>query len=344
MSRASDVALGRALLLAGGVLAAGCKSREASLPPDALPPAVRADSDVAATVAAESDAEAAPECALDASAIDAVLEVRDDTQHWAGAHIADYTPSVWLHVTGATPTIERKLFAVPDIEPIDGCHAEVTGGVAAFACARGDHPTARLTVTAGGLELTITRAASPLRTEIVDPGRCARVSVKALVQATSIEERTAHQTRYLQWSPTDARQPEIVGPGFDPFKGIARDHRAMIPARAPERCADAGPGPTVVVELVVPTHPGHRDVVLSVPSLSLRESLELGGDTCEARVYPRSAIAVARCYSECQVVQRAVFVEHDELLWRRPHVMHSQPEPPPVLLPCHATVRFVVRP
>jgi hypothetical protein len=303
-----------------------------------------------AVATASADASTAPppapssRCPADVPTVEAVLQVRNDVKGPRAARIADYVPSVWLHVSGAAGIPDRKLFSVPDIEPIDGCHAEAVGDVASFACERGDHPTARVTGTARGIELAVTRPGSPASMESLAQGSCATVKVESVRVAGPVVDTPSAQ--YLQWAPDDAREPSKHGGGFDPFEGVAADRRKVLPARFPGRCADAGAGSPTSIELMVRRAASGRgnEVVLTVPAVSLRETLDVSGDSCEVRAYPRSGIAVARCYTQPDpsVMQRTLFVDHDELSWRYPYPMHARPDPPPVLLPCHAAIRFVV--
>jgi hypothetical protein len=285
-------------------------------------------------------------CASDGGEIRATLVVGYDDSAPASspATFANYVPVVRLRVSRGTHVEEeRRLFGLPDIEPIDACHAEAERTVATFSCDRGEHPSARLAVGATGIELTVSRPGSPKTTELLSPDACGAVSVLSLQADDTGSALDGGLQRYAQWTPTDARDANAGGSHFDPFEGIAAAHRKLVQGRSPERCRDAGPGPTVTIVLAVPHHPASETgVTISAPQLGLREPLWIGGpgESCDAREYPRSAIAAVRCYDsrEFTVHQVTIFAEHDDLQWG-----FRKTGPPVVLLPCNARIEFVVR-
>lgn len=307
----------------------------------------------------------APVCAPATAPSGAALEV-GSREGAFDVRLDDYVPRVRLRVWRDGRSItERELFSLPDIEPIDGCHANETESDVDFACARGDHPGAHLSLTADGPVLTITHPGTSPVTEALGPASCVGLSMSSSELAPALAGPGS--VRYEQWSPAESGTRPAASPpegglqslaavtARGPFSTIASEleersmwRRRRAVASAPERCADAGAGPARTVDVVVwqtgPRHPpgqlASRGWMLSAPSLAPQDlDFDSGPEElCEARAYPRSQIAVVRCFhgedGVMNLDQLTLYVDHDDV---------RSTSGATFALPCHSRVHFVIR-
>jgi hypothetical protein len=234
----------------------------------------------------------------------------------------------------------RTLFTIKDLDPLDGCHTEVRDGSAIFECERGPHPSARAHVEGGTLVVTVTQAGTTRTVERLPlpDGAC--------VQPTG---------SYRQGVNPDGRRFAHV----DPNVAVAGALSSVPLARSPARCADAGAasaGPTFDVHIILPRRGTTDPASLFVPALGARRQLRVSPANpwadCDARAFPRSSIAIVRCYDRFEgngTTQDTVLLDQGELSTNATRGLPAtrratrDPESENILLPCNARVRYVIR-
>ena len=347
----SMIRISRALLLVtcaasvvAGCAGRGCDARpaDAGRPAAAHPDAALVtDAASDAVIDADVDGAAAQDACADAAVrVGVELVVRPRVEQGMGSEdtVDEYDPVFSVHVSQlpSPPSgtdRSRQLFTIPDLDPLDGCHAEVRDGGAFFECERGGHPSARVVTEDGAVRIEVTRAAVTRVVERVPlpKGACAQLAAS-----------------YRQNTPRFPDGPRLHR--VDPFVDIAASRSDPARVQSPGRCADAGSGvgPTIDVQIILPGRGTTKLASLFVPAQRARRSLDVfpanASTLCDAHVFPRSAVAILRCYDAWDngTTQATILFDQGELSTGGGRKTQN-PDTGNILLPCNSRVHYVIR-